>query len=104
MWDTLPQHERRMQTILALFRGEAVGAVSAQYRICRSDLYKHRQRALTAISQALVDHRRGPRRPSNRLAEASEQEVVALCQRHPTWSSYTVHAHCTQRAPSPRTI
>src|SRR5262245_22065770 len=63
-----PTCERRVQAVLALFRGEPVTQVSTQYKVCRRDLYKFRRRALAAIRQALTDHRRGPRRPHNRLA------------------------------------
>jgi hypothetical protein len=34
-----PKCRVRVQAVLALFRGEAIGQVSTQYRICRSDLY-----------------------------------------------------------------
>lgn len=93
-----------MQAVLALFRGEPVAQVARQYRLCRSALYTFRQRALTAIRQALGSQRRGPKRPHNHLADDREQAVVALCQRHPTWSSYTVYKHGGAGAPSPSTI
>jgi hypothetical protein len=32
------------------------------------------------------------------------QAVLAVFQRHPTWSSYVVHQHYGAAAPSPRTI
>jgi hypothetical protein len=35
-----PTCERRLQAVLALFRGEPVATVSRQYRMGRSDLYK----------------------------------------------------------------
>jgi hypothetical protein len=97
-------HTRRVRAVLTLFRGESVANVSAQYQMGRSALYKFRQRALTAIHQALADRRRGPLRSHNRLAADTEARVVALCQRHPTLSSYAVHRRCGSDAPSPRTI
>jgi hypothetical protein len=63
-----PKHERRLQAVLALFRGEAVETVTTQYRIGRSDLYKFRARALVAMRVALRDQPRSPKRPHNRLA------------------------------------
>lgn len=63
-----PTCERRVQAVLALFRGEPVTQVSTRYRLCRRDLYKFRQRALVAMREALGDRRRGPKRPSNRLS------------------------------------
>jgi transposase InsO family protein len=87
-----------------LCRGEPVTQVSTQYRICRRDLYKFRRRALAAIRQALVDHRRGPKRPHNRLAADQEAAVVSLCERYPTWSSYQLHRRLGAQAPSSRTI
>jgi|SRR6516162_1068681 transposase InsO family protein len=98
------KHARRVRAVLDLFHGDAVAAVSMRYGIGRSDVYKFRQRALAAINEALSDRRRGPRKPHNRIAPDSEAQVVTLCQRHPTWSSYAVHRGCGADAPSPRTI
>jgi hypothetical protein len=56
-----PKRERRVQAVLALFRGEPTAQVSGQFRLYRSDLYKFRRRALTAIHQALAGHRLGHR-------------------------------------------
>ena len=98
------KHVQRVQAVVDLFRGDAVADVSARYGIRRSGLYKFRRRALDAISEALADRRRGPRRPHNRIAPDSEAQIVALCQRHPTWSSYALHRCCGPKAPSPRTI
>ncbi len=89
---------------MALFRGEDVAEVSAQYQIGRSNLYKFRRRALTAIEQALAARRRGPGRAHNHVATDSEAQVVDVCKRHPNWSSYAVHRRCGTGAPSPRTI
>ena len=55
--------ERRVQAVLALFRGVSVREVSTQYRLGRSDLYKLRARALVAMREALKDRARGPKRP-----------------------------------------
>ena len=96
------RHEKRVQAVLALLRGDCAAAVSMRYGIGRSDLYKFRHRALTAINKALTDRRRGPQRSHNHVADDNEAQVVALCQRHPTWSSYAVHRR--YGAPSPRTI
>jgi Winged helix-turn helix len=96
--------EYRLQAVLALLRGEQASDVSANSGICRSDLYKLRTRALTAMREALQDHPRGPKLPHNRLSDAQEQRVVALCQRHPTRSSYQVQEKLGSDAPSARTI
>ncbi len=56
------------------------------------------------MRDALVDHRRGPKRPHNRLSPEQEQKVVSLCQRYPTASSYQVHQRLGSDAPTPRTI
>jgi hypothetical protein len=64
-----PKCQRRVQAVLALFRGEAVAQVSTQYRICRSDLYKFHRRALTALHHVLDDQPRGPKQPHNRLSD-----------------------------------
>jgi transposase InsO family protein len=94
----------RLQAVLALFRGEKVLDVSARFGICRSDLYKFRTRALTAIREALQDHPRGPKRPGNRISDAQEQRVMVVCQRHPTHSSYRVQKTLGSDAPCARTI
>ncbi len=98
------RHAQRMRAVMALFRGEDVAEVSAQYQIGRSNLYKFRRRALTAIEQALAARRRGPGRAHNHVATDSEAQVVDVCKRHPNWSSYAVHRRCGTGAPSPRTI
>jgi hypothetical protein len=94
----------RLQAVMAIFRGEQASHVSVTFRISRSDLYKLRNRALTAMRQALADHRWGPKRPHNRLDPAQEGGVVAFCQRHPTLSSYQVRQQLGIHTPSPRTI
>jgi hypothetical protein len=99
-----PKPERRLQAVLALFQGEPVAQVSRQYGIGRSDLYKFRARALAAMRVALRDHPRGPKRPHNRLAADREAEVVSICARHPTWSSYQIHRRLGAPGPSARTI
>jgi transposase InsO family protein len=96
------KHKKRVQAVLDLLRGDCAAAVSVRYGIGRSDLYKFRHRALAAINEALTERSRGPRRSHNHVITENEAQVVALCQRHPTWSSYAVHRRCG--VPSPRTI
>lgn len=99
-----PKCERRVQAVLALFRGEAVGQVSTRYRICRSDLYKFQRRALDAMRDALTDAKRGPRTPHNRLAPAQEEAIRNICERHPTLSSAEVRGRLHPDARSARTV
>jgi transposase InsO family protein len=94
----------RLQAIMAMFRGQRASDVSVTFQISRSDLYKFWHRALTAVRRALADHRRGPKRPHNRLDLSREERVVAFCQRHPTLSSYRVGQQLGPDTPSPRTI
>ena len=101
---SLSPEEHRLQAVLALLRGEKASDVSTSFGICRSDLYKFRSRALTAIREALNDHPRGPKRPDNRISDEREQKVIAVCQRHPTGSSYHVQQKLGSDAPSARTI
>ena len=96
--------EHRLHAVLALLRGEQASDVSTSFGICRSDLYKFRTRALTAIREALTDHPRGPKRPANRISDAREQQIMAVCQRHPTGSSAHVRQKLGSDAPSARTI
>ena len=98
------KHARRVLAVLDLFRGDGVRDVCLRYGIARSDVYKFRRRALSAINQALTDRRRGPHKPHNRIAPNGEAQIVTLCQRHPTWSSYALNRCCGAHAPSPRTI
>jgi hypothetical protein len=103
-YHVLGKEEQRLQAVLALFRGEKASDVSASFGICRSDLYKFRGRALMAMREALKDHPRGPKRPSNRLSDEREQRVIASCERHPTRSSYQVMEKLGSDAPRARTI
>lgn len=98
------KEESRLQAVLALFRREKASDVSTSSGICRSDLYKFRKRALAAMREALKDHLRGPKRPHNRLGSETEQQVIALCHRHPTHSSYQVQEKLGSDAPCVRTI
>jgi transposase InsO family protein len=100
----LSKEQSRVQAVLALFRGEKASRVSIRYRLALSDLYKFRRRALKAMREALADQRRGPQRAPNRLAAAREQQVVSICQRHPTHSSYQVQGQLGSDAPCARTI
>jgi hypothetical protein len=100
----LSPEEHRLQAVLALLRGEKASNVSTRFGICRSDLYKFRTRALTAIREALTDHPRGPKRPGNRISVEREQQIMVLCQRHPSGSSSYVQQKLGSDAPSARTI
>ena len=101
---TRPAWEHRLHAVLALLGGEPVPQVTARFGIGRSVLYKWRHRALTALQGALTDHRPGPQCPANRLSAAQEAPLVALAQRHPTWSAAQIQAQAGPEAPSPRTI
>jgi transposase InsO family protein len=94
----------RIEAVMALFQGEPASQVARRYQMSRSTLYKLRRRAIIALRQGLADQPRGPAKAHNRLAPATEEQVVALCQRHPTWSSYAIHKHFGSGAPSPSTI
>lgn len=94
----------RLQAVLALLRGEPATQVSAQFGICRSNLYKLRSRALGAMQQALSNRKRGPRIPHNKLEVEKQEAIKSLCERHPTLSSYQVRERLQMDARSPRTI
>jgi transposase InsO family protein len=96
--------EWRLRAVLALLGGEPAAEVCHQYHFSRSALYKYRQRALVAMRVALTDRPWEPRHPPNRLPANTEERIKALCQRHPTWSSYQVSRAHVPDAPSPRTI
>lgn len=99
-----PGWEHRLHAVLALLGGAPVPQVTTRFGMGRSVLYKWRHRALHALQHALTDHRPGPPCPHNRLSPAQEQPLVALAQRHPTWSAAQIHAKAGPEAPSPRTI
>ncbi len=98
------KEDRRLQAVLALLGGQQAPRVATEFGISCSVLYKFCNRALAAIRTALADQPRGPKRPHNRLNPGQEGEVVSLCQRHPTASSYQVSQRLGPDAPSPRTI
>jgi transposase InsO family protein len=95
---------QRLQAVLALFKGHSIAQVCQQYNICRSDLFKFKCRALLAMKSALADERKGPRTPVNKLSAEKEQQIRAVCERHPTLSSYKVHALLPPEPPVSRTI
>jgi transposase InsO family protein len=98
------KEDRRLQAVMAMFRGERAAEIATTFGIPRSDLYKFRKRALAAMRNALADHPRGPKRAHNRLSEEREAKVVSLCERYPTWSSYKVRKRLGDQGPDPRTI
>lgn len=100
----LDKEARRLRGVLALLAGQPAAVICAQYHLCRSDLYKFKRRALEAMRAAMADRPRGPHRPTRRLAAEKEQEVKAVCERHPTFSSYQVHRALGDGAPATRTI
>lgn len=93
-----------MRAVLALLQGEKAADVSSEYGIARSDLYKLRRRALSAMREALKDQRRGPKQSQNKIGIEQEQKVVMLCKRYPTLSSYKMVDRLGGNAPNPRTI
>jgi len=98
------KEEHRLDAVLAMFKGQAVAEVSAQFGISRSSLFEYKRRALAAMREALKDNRHGPRLPYNRLSEEKEQSIKCVCERHPTLSSYQVKEQLGREAPTPRTI
>ena len=86
----LHKEELRFKAVLALLKGEPVSQVTIQFSICRSDLYKFRRRALTAIWQSLHDSPRGPKIPHNRICNEKENNIKSVCERYPTFSSYKI--------------
>jgi transposase InsO family protein len=98
------KEELSLQAMLTLFKGQTIAQVSAQFGISRSSLYTYKRRAITAMREALKDKRRGPRHPANRLPVDKEQSIRAVCERHPTLSSYQVKEQLGKEAPTSRTI
>jgi hypothetical protein len=98
------KEDRRLQAVMALFRGEPISQVAVKFRMARSDLYKFRTRALVALRAALADQSRGPRHPPNRLSVERTQQVVSPRQRHRTLSSCQVQKRLGTDTPHPRTI
>jgi putative transposase len=96
--------EVRFQAVLALLSGESAGEVQPRFNISRSSLYAYKRRALKAMREALKDKKCGPHHPYNRLSEEQEKSVKAVCQRHPTFSSYQIKEQMGSDAPTPRTI
>ncbi len=100
----LPMWQHRLEAVLAVLRGEPGKQVAARFRMTRSDLYKFRARALSALRRALLDQPRGPKQPHNRLSPERERAVVDTLKQHPTWSALQIHDLLGDEAPHPRTI
>ena len=75
------QVERRVQAVLALWRGASIRQVSHDSGISRSILWKLQRRARQALRLALRDRPRGPRRPGNRLGMIRRVAVHDPCSR-----------------------
>ncbi len=98
------KQQRRFKAMLALLKGEPVSIVIVQFGICRSDLYKFRRRALTAMWEALCDSSSGPNISHNRICKEKEEHIKAMCERYPTLSSYQIRERLDSESPCPRTI
>jgi len=80
--------ENQFQAVLELLKGVNVEEVSEKYKICRSSLYKLRQRAISAIRREMENPIKKKKIAHNRLDSEKETEVVKLCRRYPALSSY----------------
>jgi transposase InsO family protein len=98
------KQERRFTAVLILLRGEPASQIVAEFGICRSDLYKFRIRALTAMWEAVGDYPRGPKIPHNRISKEKKDQIKTVCARHPTLSSYQICERLGLTSPCPRTI
>jgi hypothetical protein len=98
------KEDRRLQAVMALFRGEPLSQAAVKFRMARRDLYKFRTRALVALRAALAGQSRGPWHPHNRLSVERAQQVVSLCQGHPALSAYQAQKRLGTDTPHPRPI
>jgi hypothetical protein len=96
--------DRRLQAVIALFRGEPLSRTAVKFRMARRDLYKFRTRALVALRAALAVRSRGPWHPHNRLGVERAQQVVSPCQAQPALSSYQAQKRLGTDTPHPRPI
>jgi len=98
------KEEQRFQAVFAMLKGEFISDIVEKHKICRSDLYKFRKRALIAMREAMYDLPRGPKTPHNRLPKAKEEQIEQVCRRYPAMSSYKISEKVGTAFSSPRTI
>ena len=82
--------ENQFQAVLELLKGGKVKEVSVKYKICRSSLYKLRERAISAIQREMENPAKTKKTAYNRLDCEKEAKVIQLCRRYPAHSSYQI--------------
>lgn len=90
-----------------LLAGKSVAAVSEEFGICRTSLYKLRRRATDAVCREIERPTKNRKPVRNRIPEEKEDKIVRLCQRHTAVSSYRISRKFEQaenETINPRTV
>lgn len=90
-----------------MLAGTSVAAVSEEFKICRTSLYRLRRRAMNAVRREIERPAKNRKPARNRTPEEKEDKIVRLCQRHTTASSYQISRKFGQsenETVNPRTI
>jgi len=100
-------NETHLRAVFLMLAGKSVTAVSEQFKICRTNLYKLRRRATDAVRREIERPIEKKSLVHNRLPIEKENKVVKWCERHPTLSSYRVSKKLSQfenETVNPKTI
>lgn len=83
-------NETHLRAAFLMLAGRSVAAVSQEFDICRTSLYKLRRRAIDAVRREIERPAKNRNPARNRTPEEKEDKIVRLCQRHPALSSYRI--------------
>lgn len=100
-------NDDHLRALFLMLAGKSVAAVSQEFKICRTSLYRLRRRATNAVRREIERpvERKSP--VHNRLPIGKENKVMKWCERHPTLSSYRVSEKLSQledQTINPKTI
>lgn len=100
-------NETHLRAVFLMLEGRSVAAVSEEFKICRTSLYKLRRRATDAVRREIERPAKNKNYGHNRTPQKKGDKIVRLCQRHPTFSSYRISRKFqqTENEPvNPRTV
>lgn len=83
-------NETHLRAAFLMLAGRSVAAVSQEFDICRTSLYKLRRRVRDAVRREIERPAKNKNPARNRTPEEKEDKIVRLCRRYTTLSSYRI--------------
>lgn len=100
-------NETDLRAVFLMLAGKSVAAISAEFKICSTSLYKLRRRATDAVRREIESPTKNKNLSHNRIPQEKEDKIVCLCQRHTALISYGISRKFQQlenETINPRTV